>query len=179
MKRINKSFKDLKVAVICADNMACGNYRIKICYQDLINKGYNQFKIFEQQPSFNELKDFDIILGQRLEYAKQNFKKRYHGENKKQLVEKSKKYYSENKEKKNEYDKLYHIKNREQILLRMNNNSKLYREKNKDQIYEKQKEYRKNNKDKINEKKRVQRSKKKSEKLLNETPNISATLHMQ
>lgn len=71
MQKVNKLFKDVKIAVICADRNACGMYRVELPYRNLINKGYSQFTIFEQQPSFNELKDFDIILHQRVEYSKQ------------------------------------------------------------------------------------------------------------
>jgi len=61
-----KRFDNLKVAVIASDNGACGNYRIIIPYNNLINKGFNQFRIFNKIPSLSILSNFDVILFQRV-----------------------------------------------------------------------------------------------------------------
>lgn len=59
-------FDKLKVCVIAVDNSGCGNYRVIIPYNELINKGYKQFKIYNHTPSFEILKQFDVILFQRV-----------------------------------------------------------------------------------------------------------------
>lgn len=64
--KIGKRFEDLRIAVIASDNGACGNYRVIIPYNNLINKGFNQFKIFNNIPPLNILKYYDVILFQRI-----------------------------------------------------------------------------------------------------------------
>lgn len=64
---MNKSFDNLKVCVIASDSSGCGNYRVIIPYNNLINRGFKQFKIFTVIPSFDILKTYDVIMFQRVE----------------------------------------------------------------------------------------------------------------
>ena len=142
-------------------------FRQEQCYIDLYNPTLNTRSAFL---SYDE---------------KQQYIAEYQKNNKESISEKSAEYRKNNKETIAKRKAEYRKNNKESIAEK----SAEYQKNNKEAIAKRKAEYRKNNKeaiseyyeknkDKINEKKRVQRAKKKSDKLLNETPKISATMHM-